>query len=64
MKRNDIKALMRAAMVAELCWNYLRDFCTAVGLRTQIGRKKLVAQLEVLLRKRYELGLFRASRDS
>ena len=59
----DVKTLikniefLKTAKVAELCWNHLRDFCTVVGLRTQIGgRKTLVARLEVLWQKRYELG--------
>ena len=48
---------LRPEKIPEFCWNHLRDFCTAVGLKTQVGRREeLVERLEKLWKRRYELG--------
>ena len=48
---------LRPEKIPEFCWNHLRDFCTAVGLKKQVGRREeLVERLEKLWKKRYELG--------
>ena len=47
----------RPEKIPEFCWNHLRDFCTAVGLKTQVGRRgELVERLEKLWKRQYELG--------
>lgn len=59
----DTKAVIKSIEYLEptrattLCWNHLRDFCTAVGLRTRTGgRKNLLERLAIVWKKRYELG--------
>ena len=43
--------------VSGLCWNHLRNFCTTVGLKTQVGRRKtLVKRIDILRSNRYKLG--------
>lgn len=43
--------------VSGLCWNYLRNFCTAIGLKTQVGgRKTLVKRIDIFRSNRYKLG--------
>ena len=48
---------LRPSKILEFCWNHVRDFCTAVGLKTQVGkRRELVVRLETLYKRCYELG--------
>ena len=50
-------AYLRPEKIPEFCWNHLRDFCTVVGLKTQVGRREeLMERLEKLWKRRYELG--------
>ena len=51
-------------VVSQLCWNHLRDFCSLLGLRTQIGgRKELIYRLNVVRQKRYELGKLKVDKE-
>ena len=56
---------LRPNRTTKICYNHLRDFCTAVGLKTQVGnRKMLFFRVEFLWKKRYELGQMRTDKDT
>ena len=56
---------LRPNRTTKMCYNHLRDFCTAVGLKTQVGnRKMLLFRVEFLWKKRYELGQMWTDKDT
>jgi len=55
---------LKPEVVHTMCWNHLRDFCTAVGLKTQIGgRTLLVRRIDQVRQKRYHLGEMKVSEE-
>ena len=52
--------LLTPAFVAGLCWSHLRDFCTSVGMRTQVGgRKTLTHRVDTVRQARFRLGIMK-----
>ena len=48
--------------VAGLCSSHLRDFCTSVGMRTQVGgRKILTHRMDTVRQARFRLGIMKTS---
>ena len=67
---NDAKLIFRDIeyltpdVTRGLCWNHFRDFCAAIGLRTQVGsRSPLAYRLEEMRKVRFRLGTMRTNKN-
>jgi len=63
--KNDSKQIIKdielvtAEVLANMCWNHVREFCSGIGLKPKIGgRDQLTQRLEVIRTNRFSLGNF------